>query len=176
MPRLKTIDPANAQGRAKEIFEGPLKGKFLNIFKAMANSPAALDVYLGMSGPLHKGLINDKELEMVQLAIAEATSCDYCVAAHTAIGKGAGLTDQQCLEARKGRSSDRKLDAVAKFAIALHEKKGAVSDQDLAAIRAAGYGDGHIAEFVAAYALAIYTTYFNHVNHTAVDFPAVPKV
>lgn len=176
MPRLKTIDPANAQGRAKEIFEGPLKGKFFNIFKAMANSGAALDVYLGMSGPLHKGLINAKELEVVQLAVGEATGCDYCTAAHTAIGKGAGLTDQQCLEARKGRSGDPKLDAVAKFAIAIHEKKGSVSDQDLAAIRAAGYGDGHIAEFVAAYALAIYTNYFNHVNHTISDFPAVAKV
>ena len=41
MPRLNTIDPATATGKAKEIFDGPLQGKHLNIFKGMANSPAA---------------------------------------------------------------------------------------------------------------------------------------
>ena len=35
MPRLNVIDPEKATGKAKEIFDGPLKGMQLNIFKGM---------------------------------------------------------------------------------------------------------------------------------------------
>lgn len=172
MPRLHVMDPATATGKAREIFDGPLKGKHLNIFKGMANSPAALNFYLQGSGALAQGSLTAAEREVVQLAIAEANQCDYCLAAHTAIGKGAGLSEAQTIAARGGAIGDSaRLDALAKFALALHEKKGFVSADDLARFRAAGFDDGAIAEVVASYALAIYTNYFNHVNETAVDFP-----
>jgi len=176
MPRLTPIDPTTAAGRAKEIFDGPLKGKAFNIFRAMAASPAALDAYLALSGALSHGTLSMKEREVVQLAIGQANGCDYCVAAHTAIGKGGGLTDDQCLGARRGTLTDPRLDALAKFALRLHEKNGTVSDADLTAFRSAGFNDGHIAEVVANYALAVFTNYFNHVNATISDFPAVPRV
>ncbi len=176
MPRMTTIEPANATGRVKEIFEGPLKGKTFNIFKTMAHSPAALDAYLGLSGALNKGVLSGKEREVIQLAIGQANNCDYCAAAHTAIGKGMGLTDAQTIEARRGTLSDPKLDSLAKFALKIQEKRGFVSDADVAALKGAGYNDAAVAEVVANYALAIYTNYFNHVNQTAVDFPAAPKI
>lgn len=176
MSRLAVIDPATSTGRAKEIFGGPLAGKHFNIFKAMANSPAALDVYLGMAGALDKASLNFREREVIQLAIGAANNCGYCEAAHTAIGKMAGLTEAQTIEARRGSLADPKLDALAKFALAIHEKKGFVSDQDVSRFRAAGYNDAAIAETVAAYALAIYTNVFNHVNNTATDFPPPPKI
>lgn len=171
MPRLSVIDPAAGQGRVKEIFEGPLKGKHFNIFKGLANSPAALDAYLALSGALAKGSLSEKERETIQLAVAQANGCEYCLSAHTALGKKAGLTDEQTLEARRGAMNDPKLAALAKFALALHEKRGSVSDADLASVRKAGYSDAHIAEALASYALATFTNYFNHVNQTAVDFP-----
>lgn len=176
MGRIKPVDPATATGRAKEIFEGPLKGKAFNIFKAMASSPAALDVYLGMSGALSHAGISAKEREAIQLAIGEANNCGYCVAAHTVIGKGAGLTDAQTIEARRGHVEDAKLGALVRFAVAIHEKRGFVSDADVAAFKNAGYTDGNIAEVIATYALALYTNYFNHVNGTEVDFPAVAAI
>lgn len=176
MPRLAPIDPTKATGRAKEIFEGPLKGKHFNIFKSMANSPAALDVYLGMAGALSKASLSDKEREVVQLAVGEANNCGYCLAAHTAIGKGAGLTELQTIEARRGTLADARLNALAKFALALHEKRGFVSDADVAAFHEAGFSPAHLAEVVATYALAVYTNYFNHVNQTPVDFPLAPKI
>ncbi len=176
MGRLATIDPASATGRVKEIFEGPLKGKTFNIFKAMANSPAALDAYLGMAGAMSKAGLSAREQEVIQLAVGQANNCGYCVAAHTAIGKMSGLTDVQTVEARRGKLSDGKLDALAKFALALVEKRGFVSGADLDAVRKAGYSDGHIAEAVASFALATYTNVFNHVNETVSDFPAVAEV
>jgi len=176
MPRMTTIEPANATGHVKEVFEGPLKGKTFNIFKTMAHSTAALDGYLGLSGALGKGVLDGKEREVIQLAIGQANNCDYCQAAHTAIGKGAGLTEAQTIEARRGTLADAKLDALAKFALKLHEKRGFVSDADLASFTDAGYNEAAVAEVVANYALAVYTNYFNHVNQTAIDFPAAAKI
>lgn len=176
MARLQLIDPATATGRVKEVFEGPLKAVQKNIFKYMANSPAALDVYLGMSGALKHSSLSDKEREVIQLAVGQVNNCEYCVDAHTAIGKMSGLTDAQTIEARKGKLADAKLNALARFALAIHEKKGFVSDQDVSAFKSAGYTDASIADAVACYALAVYTNYFNHVNHTPSDFPAAPKI
>ena len=176
MSRIAPIDPTKATGRVKEIFDGPLKGKHFNIFKSMAASPAALDVYLGMAGALSKASLSEKEREVVQLAVGEANNCGYCVAAHTAIGKGAGLSEAQTIEARRGTLADARLNGLAKFALTLQEKRGFVSDADVAAFKAAGFADAHLAEVVACYALAVYTNYFNHVNQTPVDFPMAAKI
>ncbi len=176
MARIQAVNPATATGRAKEVFEGPLKGKHFNIFKAMAASPAGLDFYLGMAGALGKATLNEKEREVIQLAIGEANNCGYCAAAHTLIGKGAGLTDAQTIEARRGHLADAKLQALAHFALSIHEKKGHVNDTDVGAFKAAGYTDAAVVEVVAVYALAVFTNYFNHVNDTPLDFPAAPAI
>ncbi len=177
MPRLNVVNPESATGRAKEIFDGPLKGKHFNIFKGMANSPATLDMYLAMSGALSKASLSAKEQEVIQLATGQANDCGYCQAAHTAIGKSAGLTEEQTIGARSGSMpGDDRLNALAKFATALHEKRGFVSNEDLGAFRGAGFDDGAIAEAVAVYALATFTNYFNHVNESEVDFPQAPAI
>lgn len=176
MTRIAPIDPKVASGPAREIFDGPLKGKHFNIFRSMAASPAALSMYLAMGKALEQGSLTPREREVIQLAVGEANQCNYCVSAHTVIGKGAGLSEAQTVEARRGRMADEKLNALARFALAIHEKRGFVSDADVSEFRAAGYGDAHIAETVAVYALATFTNYFNHVNDTAVDFPAVPRI
>ncbi|HRJ50984.1 MAG: carboxymuconolactone decarboxylase family protein [Phycisphaeraceae bacterium] len=177
MPRLTPVDPAAATGRVREILDGPLAGKHFNIFRSMAHSPAALEAYLGMAGALEKASLSAKEREVIQLAIGSANNCAYCQAAHTAVGKMVGLSESQTVEARRGAvASDAKLDALAKFVLAVHEKKGHISDDDLARFKAAGYTEAHVAEAIAGYALAIYTNTFNHVNDTPVDFPAPPAI
>lgn len=177
MPRLKTIEPSEAAGKAKELFEGPLKDKQFNIFKAMANSPAALNAYIQFNAAMSEGLLSDKEREAVLLAIGEANGCDYCTAAHTALGQQAGLSETQTLGARKGQiQDDPKLNALVRFSHALHEKRGWVDDADLDEFRNAGYTDGHVAEVVAMYAISTFTNYFNHVNQTPVDLPEAPAL
>lgn len=176
MARFTVVDPATASPAAKAIFDGPLKGKHINIFKGLGNSAAALEAYLGMSGALAKGGLTAQERELIALTVGQANNCGYCVAAHTAIGAGAGLSADQILAARRGSVADAKHDALVKFTLALHEKRGFVSDADLASFRKAGYGDGHVAEVVACYALNVFTNYFNHVNDTAIDFPAAPAI
>jgi len=177
MPRLSVIDPASATGAVKEIFDGPLNGKHLNIFKGMGNSAAALNFYLGGSGALKNASLSVMEQEVIQLVFAQGNGCNYCQAAHTHIGKGAGLTEEQTIAARtNGDLGDDKLNAISTFAIAMHEKRGFVSDEDIAVFKGVGFDDGAIAEAVAVSALAVYTNYFNHVNETELDLPTPPAV
>ncbi len=174
MPRLTVVDPTAPATKA--LFDGPLKGKHINIFKGLANSSAALEAYLAFSGALAKGLLSAPEREVIALAIGEANNCGYCVAAHTAIGKGAGLSDQQSIDARRGAPTEPKHKALTTFVLALHAKRGLVSQADLDAFKAAGYTDGHVAEAIANYALNTFTNYFNHTNDTTIDFPIPAKV
>ena len=176
MPRLNTVDPKNATGKAKELFDGPLKGKHLNIFKGMANSPAALQAYLGMAGALSEGSLSGAEREVIALVTAQQNTCDYCLAAHTHMGKAAGLSEEQTVEARRGELGDSKLNALATFTKALLEKKGFADEGDIRVFKDAGYTDEHVVETIANVGLNFYTNFFNHVNNTDVDLPAPPAL
>ncbi|MEM1164837.1 MAG: carboxymuconolactone decarboxylase family protein [Planctomycetota bacterium] len=177
MPRLPVVDPATATGPVKEIFDGPLKGMHINLFKGMANSPTGLKAYLGLAEALAAGSLSDKEKETIALVIGEANSCDYCVAAHTMLGKKAGLTEDQTVAARKGElSDDAKLAELVNFTRAIVEKKGFVDEADVDAFKSVGYSDANIVEVVVTFTLNTYTNYFNHLNATEVDFPAVPAL
>lgn len=177
MPRLHVVDPASASGKAKELFDGPLKGKHFNIFKGLANSPHVLQMYLAMNQSLSGISLSPKEVETVQLAASHASGCAYCEAAHTAIGKGHGMTDAQAVGARKGQvEDDARMDALARFTKAIADSGGQVSDTDLSRFKSAGFDDKAVVEVVGLYALAILTNTFNHVNQSEVDFPAVPSV
>jgi len=174
---LPPVDPKTAQGKAKEIFEGPLKGKHFNIYRSVANSPAALDGLLKFTGALSHGVLSAKEREVVQLVVGEANNCEYCVAAHTLLGTTSGLTEEQALEARKGNlTGDPKLQALSRFAHALVTKKGFVDPSEVSAFKNAGFTDAHIVEVIAQLSVATFTNYFNHVNKTPLDFPPAPKL
>jgi uncharacterized peroxidase-related enzyme len=178
MSRIQTIAPETASGKAKELLDAVKTklGLVPNLTKVMANSPAVLDGYLQLSGALGKGNLSAKSREEISLAVGEANHCDYCVAAHSTIGKMVGLTADQIRDSRLGCSVDPKTDALVRFALKIVESRGLVSDADVHAFRSAGYDDGAIAEVVANVALNIFTNYFNHVAETEIDFPKAEKL
>lgn len=179
MPRLPEITADNStHAEVKEILTGPMKQVAgINIFKGLANSPAGLKAYAGLNEALAAGTLSKKEIEAIQLIIGEANNCDYCVAAHTTLGKQAGLSEDQTVAARKGNvTDDAKLAALVTFAKAIQDKKGFVEQADIEAFKAAGYTDQSVVDVVVAFTLATYTNYFNHINDTVPDFPAVPAL
>ena len=172
MPRLKRLDKTGGDARANQMMEDLDKNKkLLNIFRGMANSPAVLDGYLKFSGALKEGMLDAKTREAIALVVGQASRCEYCLSAHTAIGKGAGLDDAAIRDARLGRSADPKTQAAVTLARTLVDSKGNVADADVQAARQAGLSDGEIGEVVANVALNLFTNYFNHLNQTEVDFP-----
>lgn len=174
MQRINPIDTNEATGKTRELLDGVQKalGITPNMMKTMARSPSVLQGYLSLNTALGETL-TAKLREQIALVTAEANGCGYCASAHTALGKLAGLTEEQTTLARQAGSGDEKSDAVLKFAQTVLKKRGKVSDQDLASVRAAGIDDGNIAEIVAHVALNVFTNYFNEVAKTEIDFPVV---
>ena len=178
MPRLQPIDPAEAEGKTKELFgQAEQKmGAVPNVIRTMGNSPAVLQGYLQLSGALAEGELPGPVREQIALLVSQKNGCDYCLSAHTAIGKQMGLSDEEATDARRGKADDAKTQGALDFAAAVFEKRGWVEDEDLRAVRGAGWGDGAIAEIVANVVVNFYTNYFNHVADTEVDFPQAPKI
>jgi len=173
MPRLDMIDPTTATGNAKELLDGiqAKVGMTPNLYRIMANSPVALGGLLEFGGALAKGSLTAKLREQIALVVAESNGCDYCLAAHSALGKSLGLSEDAILDSRRGSAADTRTQAALAFAGALVENRGHIDDANLQHVRDAGYDDGAIVEIIATVALNTFTNYFNHVAETPVDFP-----
>lgn len=149
-------------------------GSVPNLFRIVANSPAALEGYLGLNGALTKGKLAPATRERIALAVAEVNGCGYCLAAHTYIGKNVAKLDSTEIAAnRHGSSTDAKAAVAVRFAAAIARKRGAVDADELIAVRDAGYSDAEIVEIVAHVALNTLTNYVNEVLATEIDFPVV---
>jgi uncharacterized peroxidase-related enzyme len=145
-----------------------------NMFRAISNSPAALEGYLGLNGALAKGALEAPTRERITLAIAEFNACDYCLSAHTYLGKNLSkLSDAEIAANRNGGSTDAKADAAVRFAVKVAETRGHPSEADLQAVKQAGYTDAQVMEIVLHVALNTLTNYVNETIKTEIDFPVV---
>ncbi len=174
IPTPTTVEeaPENSQALLRAV-EKQL-GSVPNLFRIVANSPSALEGYLGLNGALAKGKLNAATRERIALAVAEINGCDYCLAAHSYLGRNlAKLTDVEIAANRGGRSTDAKADAAVRFAVEIVTNRGNVGTEAVAAVKAAGYGDAEVVEIVAHVALNTLTNYVNSVLDTEIDFPQV---
>lgn len=175
MTRIQAIAPESASGKAKELLNavnGKL-GMVPNMARTMANAPSVLDGYLAFSGSLAKGTLSAKLREQIALTVAERNRCEYCLAAHSTIGKMVGLSEEQILDSRQAKAIDSKTEALLRFATRLVDNRGRISDNELNELRNLGVEDSTIAEVIANVALNIFTNYFNHVSEPDIDFPKV---
>jgi uncharacterized peroxidase-related enzyme len=149
-------------------------GMVPNMFRLVGTSPAALEGYLGLNGALAKGALEAPTRVRIALAVAEVNGCDYCLSAHSYIGKNlAKLSDAEIAANRNGGSGDTKADAAVRFAVKLVEARGHVTDTDIKAVKDAGYNDAQLIEIVLHVALNTLTNYVNEVAKTEIDFPVV---
>ena len=178
MSRIQPVNETTADPAAAHVLANVKKklGAVPNLIATMANSAAVAKSYLGFSQSLSTGSLSSRLREQIALVVGETNSCDYCLAAHTTLGKGAGLSEQETQDARLAVADDEKEQAALEFARKIVLDRGHVSDTDVQQVRHAGYTDGEIAEIVANVAINIFTNYFNHVVQTEVDFPAAPEL
>lgn len=144
-----------------------------NMFRAVANSPAALNSMWGAFAALGTGVIGARLGEQIAVAIADRNACNYCLAAHTALGAKAGVAADVMAAAQAGESSDPKTRAALQFALKLVENRGQVDAADVEAVRKAGFNDEEIVEILAHVALNLFTNYVNIALDVPVDFPAI---
>jgi len=178
MPRIQLATPESSPPSTTALLDAVKQklGAVPNLVAAMANSEAVAKAYLGFSETLSHGALPARLREQLALVVGETNGCHYCVAAHTALGKMAGLSEQETCDARTGAGSDEKGSAALIFAQRVVKQRGLVSDEEFQEVRDAGYTDGEIGEIVAHVALNIFTNYFNHVAGTEIDFPQAPAL
>ncbi|WP_207004981.1 carboxymuconolactone decarboxylase family protein [Trinickia mobilis] len=176
--RLTIPDTVSATGAAAEAYAQVKKvtgGSIPNVFAALgAMSPETLKVFLDAESVLAAGSLTKQEVETIKLLVSELNGCDYCVAAHTVLGKMTGLSPETLKLIRAGQpTGDAKRDALVRFVQTLQQTSGTISAQAFEAIKAAGYTDAQLVEVPLAIALTIFTNTFNRINATDVDFPPV---
>jgi len=178
MNRITQLDPAEAAGKAKQLFDGVQAklGVVPNLFRVLGNSPAALEGYLNFSSALAGGVLSSKVREQIALAVAEINDCEYCRSAHAYISGKVGLSDREIADARLATATDPRTAAILSLARTLVVQRGTISNADFSTARNAGLNDAEIIETVANVALNIFSNYTNHVARTVVDFPAVKPI
>ncbi|GAB09531.1 hypothetical protein GOARA_043_00060 [Gordonia araii NBRC 100433] len=175
MPNVPLIDASAATGEVKNQLD-QINGAFGAVpamFQAVANSPAALTSMWGAFGAFGGGALGPALSEQIAVAVANRNSCEYCLAAHTALGGKAGLTREQLAEAQVGTADDPKTTALLGFALKLVEERGQVSPAEVEGLRQLGWSDEEIVETIGQVALNLYTNYVNIALGVPVDFPAV---
>lgn len=173
--RVPLVDRTAATGSVRTVLD-QIHGAFgatPNMFRAVANSPAALQSMWAAFGALGGGVIGVALGEQIAVAVANRNACDYCLAAHTALGRKAGVSGDDLAAAQSGESADPRTAAVLRFALKLVNERGQVDATDVQALRDQGWSDEHIVEIVAHVALNLFTNYVNVALAVPVDFPGV---
>ncbi len=171
--RIKLVDPDCATGEIRRLF-AEMRAKFAlvpNLFRVLANEPAALEGLMSLAAALAGGSLEEKTRERLALAIAESNLCAYCLSAHRAMAAKIGLTQQEIGDAIRASADDARTDAILKLARGIVVQRGELSDADLAWARTAGLSDGEIVETVANVALNIFENYMSHVASVPIDLP-----
>lgn len=178
MQRLSSVNPHEAQGQTRELLDAVEQafGVIPNTTRVMANSPAVLESFLGFSRAMGAAKIGETLHNQVKLHTSETNSCDYCTSILCAVAPAAGLSADDILAGRTGRAEDVRTEAALTFAESVLENRGKVSDEQIAAVREAGFGDEEIVEVVASVALGCFTNFLNNVADTELDIPQAEPV
>lgn len=175
MSRLTVITHDKATAEQKELLDAiqAQLGMVPNFLRVFANSPVALRSFLGLHGVAGEGVLDAQTRERIALALAQQNECQYCVSAHTAISRKAGLTGDEIKAARAGSSEDAKAALAVQFATSLMDKRGAVSNEELAALRSAGYSDAALVEIITHVGMNFLTNVLGKASRVEIDFPTV---
>jgi uncharacterized peroxidase-related enzyme len=172
VPTLENVSEKN-----REILTA-IKGKIgmvPNIYATYALSDNALERYITFANG--KVSFNNKEKEVINLIVSQVNGCSYCLAAHTAIGKMNGFTDEQILSLRNGSAPfDAKFDALVKTAGEIAENKGKVSDDTLDYFFEAGYTLENFVDLIVNVGEKTITNFLHNATGIPVDFPEAPKL
>lgn len=175
MSRINLVSTEQANEKQQALYSAIEQqlGVVPNFLKVFANSPTALQAFLGLHTIASEGALDGKTKERIALGLAEQNACQYCVSAHTAIGKKAGLTGDEMLANRAGDSQDAKASVAVKFARSLAENSGEVSTAELLEIRNVGFNDAEIVEIITHVGMNVLTNILAKASRVEIDFPKV---
>lgn len=172
VPTHADVSPAN-----QALFDN-LKsalGFVPNLYATLAHSDHALGSYFALQNA--KSSIAGKAREVVNLVVSQVNECEYCLAAHTVIGKMTGFTDDQIMEIRGGTAGfDPKLDALARLSKDIAVKRGKVDGGLVDAFFAAGWSKANLVDTIVTIGDKTITNYLHSVTQVPIDFPVAQKL
>jgi len=174
---VPTRDQVSAQNQ--QLFDTLQKGLGFvpNLYATFGLSDNGLGAYLTFQQSQTKGAFKAKEREAINLVVSQVNECVYCLAAHTALGKMNGFSDQQMLQLRAGYADfDPKLDALVKLAQAITETKGHPATELVDSYIAAGYAQSSVIDLILMVGDKIMSNYLHSMTNIPVDFPAAPAL
>lgn len=151
-------------------------GKVPNLFATIGWSHHALGAYLTFQSSLEKGAFNAKERQAIYLAVSQVNECVYCQAAHTTLGKMAGLTEEETRQIRAGVHPDSRLNAIARLAAAVQANHGRVAPELVSAFYAEGFDHAALIELISLVADKALANYVHNLTQVPVDFPAAKPI
>lgn len=152
-------------------------GKIPNLYATIGYSSSALQSMLETEAALsHDSSFTAKQREAINLIVSQVNACDYCLAAHTAIAKMRGFTEDETIEIRKGSFSDTRLDAAIKLAQSIANHKGNAGKDALENFFKAGYNEKALIELTALVALRSFTNYVFANTQIPIDFPLAKAI
>jgi AhpD family alkylhydroperoxidase len=165
MSRIQPLDREQVDGRARELLDelaarGTEPGRMA---RAMANAPALLQGYLGLSRAMKRSHLDRRVSERISLAVQEWLGCDYCIEAHSSAARSVGLSERDIALARQGTATDPKVAAMVAFGQQVYAAPAEITDEQIDELREHGYSDEQIAEVPALVALNVMTGTFNLV-------------
>jgi len=146
-----------------------------NLYAYYAKNDTALEDYLRFQG--RKSTLKAREREVINLVVSQYNGCEYCQAAHTALGKLNGFTDAEIIELRTGNASfDPKLNALAEFSLSIVSNRGQVNDLAKDAFFKAGYSEANMIDVVFVIGDKIISNYIHNLAGFKIDFPLAPSL
>ncbi|PXX29668.1 carboxymuconolactone decarboxylase family protein [Arenibacter sp. ARW7G5Y1] len=146
-----------------------------NLYAYYAKNETALGDYLTLQN--RKTTLKAKEKEVINLVVSQFNGCNYCLSAHTQIGKMNGFTEDQILEIRTGAASfDDKLHALAKFVLSTVENKGKASEKVKEEFFAAGYTEANMIDVVIVIGDKTISNFIHNLADFKIDFPLAEEL
>jgi uncharacterized peroxidase-related enzyme len=171
--RLKAVDPDDAPTEVKRLLETTRQtyGIIPNMARVMALAPVVLEGFNQLVTALSSGKLDAQLREQIALVVSEANRSQYCLSVHTSQGADAGLDEAELTSSRLVISSDPKAEVALRFARALVDDRGELTDEDFAALRRVGLADDEIVEIIGNVLATTFTNYFNKAVQVEIDFP-----
>lgn len=175
MSRINVVTNETANPEQKSLLDAIQSqlGMTPNFLKVLANSPAALRAFLGLHGIAGEGTLDPQTRERIALGLAQKNSCEYCLSAHTAIGRKAGLSSEEIAANRAGTSQDEKAAVAVRFARSLVENMGEVTTAEITEARNAGYSEAELVEIITHVGMNVLTNLIGKASRVEIDFPKV---
>lgn len=172
VPTRDDVSPTN-----QALFDKLKKGLGMvpNLYATLAHSEHALASYLALQNA--RSSITGKAREVINLVVSQVNGCEYCLAAHTAIGGMVGFTPEQILEIRRGSAGfDAKLDALARLVKNIARERGHADPALVEAFFAAGWTKENLVDAIVVIGDKTVTNYLHGATKVPVDFPAAPSL